>query len=438
MKKVKIIALLLVVVNMLSGCMFKTGDELLQAPKPSTDYIALQNKLDLELSNGSVYAAADSGSNRATIQLIDIDADATEEAVAFFRESSLSGTFNVVVYKKIGSEYIDMGRMTGHGSSIDTVEYPKLSPIGAGGIAVSWKISNQLERGLTVAKFENGTLEVVLDTQYMSYFIYDIDYDGLDEIFVINDENGVNYITMYDMVDGEMELAGTTELSMEIDTIARITTGELASGGRAVSIDSRVENESGLISDVIAISYDGKLVNLTISEEDLSGMSNYRMISSYTSKLNTTNYLYIPTVTPMLGYPADNTNTYNWITTWHMYDVYNTIKSDIYTYHSNAEGWYYELEQNQISNIVVDRTSASNIKISQFQYYINDTDYVSLFEIYTVPTDDYSESNLADGYIKLGQTTTNVYLAKNLNPQSTIKVTDEQIIENFNIISSSN
>lgn len=417
-----------------SGCLFKSGDELLQAPKPSTDYIALQNKLDIELSKGSVYAPPESGSNRATIQLYDIDADAEEEAIAFFRESALSGIFNVIVYKKIGSEYIDMGRMSGNGNNIAEVAYPKLSAIGAGGIAVSWRISNQIEKGLTVAKFENGKLEVVLDTQYSSYFIYDIDYDGLDEIFVINQENGRNFITMYDMVDSEMVLHSTIELSKEIDSIARITTGELSSGGRAVAFDSRIIGGTGLITDVIALSYEGELLNLTISQEDMSGMSNYRSISTYTSKLDTENTLYVPTITPMIGYTSDISNTTNLITIWHTYDVYNSTKSDIYTYHNIAESWFYKITSSEKKNIIANKFTNANVKITRFEQYVNDGDNIELFEIYTIPIADYVQGSFDEGYIELGKTTSNKYLAKNLNPQNILKVTDEEIIANFVII----
>lgn len=435
MKKIKHIMLFIAILTLCSGCLFKTGDELLQAPRASTDYIALQNELDKEISNGSVYASAEFGSNRATIQLIDIDADSEEEVVAFFRESALAGTFNIVVYKKIGSEYKEVGRMKGYGNSIDEVAYPKLSPFGAGGIAVSWRISNQTEKGLTIAKFENGSLEVVLDTQYSSYFLYDIDYDGVEEVFIINQENSRHYVRMYKMINGEMILVSTVELSKEIDTIARTTMGELLSGGRAIALDSRIEGETGLITDLLTLSYDGNLINLTIDPETKSGMGNYRLISTYTANLNTINNLYVPTLTPMILSKADTSNTLNWITTWHMYDVHNDMKSDIYTYHNSAEGWYYELTKDVISNITTNRTTASNTKITQFRYATSAYDTIALFEIYTVPNDDYSESSFGEEYIKLGKTTTNVYLGKNLNPQSIVRVTDQEIIDNFNVIS---
>lgn len=435
MKKIKAIILFLAISMLCSGCLFKTGDELLQAPKASTDYIALQRELDKELANGSVYASAELGSNRAMIQLIDIDSDSEEEVVAFFRESALAGTFNVIVYKKIGSEYKEVGRMTGYGNSIDEVAYPKLSPLGAGGIAVSWRISNQIEKGLTIAKFENGNLEVVLDTQYSSYVLFDIDYDGVEEVFVVNQENSRHYVKMYKIQYGEMILVSTVELSKEIDSIARTTTGELLSGGRAIAFDSRVTAETGLITDLLALDYEGKLINLTIDKEDKSGMSTYRLVSSYTSNLNTINNLYVPTLKPMILASSDTSNTSNWITTWHMYDLYNDTKSDIYTYHSSTEGWYYELSSDLLNHITTNRTTASNTKITQFRYYTSSYDSIALFEIYTIPNEDYTESSFGEEYIKLGKTTANVYLAKNLNPQSAVKVTDEEIIENFNVIS---
>ena len=433
MKKLILICLTLF---LLSGCSFKTGDELLKAPKPSKDYIALQNKLDKEIANGSVFAQPETGTNRNTVQLVDIDADSEEEAIAFFRESAVSGKFEVIAYKKIGNEYIEMGRITGVGSSIDKVEYPKLSPVGAGGIAISWKIANELERGLTVAKFEEGTFKTVLDTTYMSYTIFDIDADGLDEIFTITKEQDKPIINMYKMIDGDMELAASSYLSESIESVAKLTTGELISGTRAIAIDSRVKEDVGLVTDLITINQEGVLENLTINKDTGLSMSTYRLINTFTTKLYNNNVLYIPTITTMKGFKEESLNSIAFVTNWHLYDLYNPSQSDLYTYHSTAEGWYYKLTKDQKDHIGVKKSTASNIKITTFVHQIDENKHTPLFEIYTIPRDEYEENHFGNGYLMLGNDATNMFIAKNLKPADSKNVKDSEIIDNFQIISS--
>ena len=60
---------------LLSGCTFPMGDELLAAPKPSTNYQTLQVELEERLASGVSYTAPTEGDNRSAIQLIDINGD---------------------------------------------------------------------------------------------------------------------------------------------------------------------------------------------------------------------------------------------------------------------------------------------------------------------------------------------------------------------------
>lgn len=436
MRKGRILITFLAIL-MLSGCTIKTGDDLLSAPKPSEDYIVLQKQIDKELSTGKVFSAPEAGTNRNTVQLVDLDADSDyqEEVVAFFRESAVSGTFNVVVYKNEDDEYVEMGRIDGHGSNIDAVEYPRLSDIGAGGIAVSWKISNQLEKGLTVAKVENGEIIVVLDTQYMHYFITDTNYDGLDEIFVISRNNDRISLKMYEMDDSDLVLANEVYLSSEIDSVAKVTIGEMLSSGVTIAIDSRVVGESGLITDVISIK-NGQFTNLTINDENTSSMTTYRSINSYTTKLFNNSILYVPTIIPMRDSDMDNIATIAYITNWNVYDIDNPTMSDLYTYHNVSEGWYFDVSALDFKNLVVERTSISNVKVTKFIHIDNASVRSELFEIYVVDADSYNQTQFGNEYIHLGTATGYVYLAKNLYPNTNYRIGDNTLVTGFSVIKS--
>ena len=57
-------------------------------PKLSGEYESLESQIDALLSSGAEYAAPTSGSNLQSVQMIDLDGDGEEEAVAFFRRAN--------------------------------------------------------------------------------------------------------------------------------------------------------------------------------------------------------------------------------------------------------------------------------------------------------------------------------------------------------------
>ena len=77
---------LLLCLTGLSGCVFSSVEEMYALPKSSEAYVNLQAKINTEKGNAE-YIAPLSGENRQTIQLVDVDGDGVQEAVAFFRDA---------------------------------------------------------------------------------------------------------------------------------------------------------------------------------------------------------------------------------------------------------------------------------------------------------------------------------------------------------------
>ena len=107
MRSLRILPALLFLL-LLGGCVFPSGDELLAAPKPSSNYQSLQTELEKQLAQGVSYASPSEGENRSSIQLADLDNDGVEEAITFFRgaTSATSNKFTVAVYRKQDDSYV--------------------------------------------------------------------------------------------------------------------------------------------------------------------------------------------------------------------------------------------------------------------------------------------------------------------------------------------
>lgn len=127
----------------LGGCMFGNVDEMYALPKSSEAYVNLQAKINQEKGSAE-YIAPLSGENRQTIQLVDVDGDGVQEAVAFFRDTTSENPLKIVIFKQDEhEEYQVYTRIEGVGSEIESIDYLDLGGSGGMDILVSWQVSGR-------------------------------------------------------------------------------------------------------------------------------------------------------------------------------------------------------------------------------------------------------------------------------------------------------
>ena len=142
-------------------------------------------------SSSRATAAPQTGQNRSTVQLVDLDGDEVDEAVAFFRDSSTASTFTVYVFKKQEDAYVLSDSVTGHGLSVQSVEYPLFQKEGHKGIAIAWGLEDGQTSALTLCDFDSeGRIKTLLNTDFMNYRLCDLTGDGADELLVLSAGGG--------------------------------------------------------------------------------------------------------------------------------------------------------------------------------------------------------------------------------------------------------
>ncbi|MGN1008831.1 MAG: hypothetical protein ACI4PV_07775, partial [Butyricicoccus sp.] len=218
MKRITLLPVLAGLLVLLGGCEFKSGDKLLQPPQPSKTYEALQKQINAITEAGNIAVAPQSGENRTTVKLVDLDQDGEDEAVAFFCEAKNPDQFHVYVFQKEGDGYVTRGSVTGTGVQIASVSFPTLQPTGEKGIVLSWKLgSDSINTGMTVCSFENGRLNTLLETTYSSFITCDLDDNGTDDLVLLaTDATGRRSAQLYSCTAGKLELKGETTLAPEV------------------------------------------------------------------------------------------------------------------------------------------------------------------------------------------------------------------------------
>ena len=364
-KRGKVSLAILFMILVLGGCSLEYGDGLLSLPKLPGEYLMLQQELDAILSTGAVYAAAETGSNRQAVQLIDIDGDGEDEAIAFFRMPT--GEFLVCVYKRSEDGYVEIGRAEGYGNTIRAVNYPRVSASGQLALALSWGLDDSGSYGMTVFGFRDGELENLMDIQYGSLLVADVDDDSLDELcFAVRDPaTGGFSLRIYRYEKNEYRQQSETPMCVEVRSVARMTLGKAATGDDAVYIDSAAMG-GGYVTDVIRLAESGA-VNDTIDLGTGSGSQTWRPISVTCTDIDGDGVMDVPTIGAQP--PRDGESIAGEVQArlmWFDFTSGLPPAEVTRTFHNVSEKWYLIWPEKWRDDVVIQQSGFSGVSRTAF------------------------------------------------------------------------
>lgn len=438
MKPIRILPVLLSFL-LLGGCTFPSGDELLAAPRPSTNYQTLQTELDQRLASGVSYTAPTEGENRSSIQLIDLDSDGVEEAIAFFRgsTSATSNSFEICVYKRQGDQYAATGSVEGQGTSIQSVDYPVITPEGKRGMVITWRLTGDGTGALTMCDFdESCTPGVLLETEYSAMELTDLTGDGARDLLLLTtDPGGRRVARLYQYQNDKLLMAGEAATSPETVTVERMHSGRVQPNQPAVFAEERMASGVGLTTDIFVYS-EGTLMNLALDGEDSITRSTYRPISVYASDINADRVIELPRAVLMAGYDDAAASDVIFMLDWYVYSADRPPVAVATTYDNISDGWRLSLDESWHDRITAVKTTDSGLSAVEFLEYIGADQQIPLFTIYC------ATGSLREYYagrtdlIQLNETAQAVYFARIAEEaeQSTLQVSAADIQSRFSLV----
>lgn len=420
---------------LLSGCIAEASSNLLSVPKLSGDFLALQKRIDEITRTGAVQATPSGGDNLHTIQLIDLDCDGTKEAVSFFQNSKNSTEYSVYVHKKVDSEYIELGKITGHGLGIDSVFYPVCDSSGKRAVAVLWTIGETVDSYLSVGMTDGNSFSEKLSVQSSKLFISDLGEDNVNEIIsIVKDASSSEFSAkLFCFSDSEIKSMPSVPLSAGIRSIEKIQQSKLSDGSSAIFIDELVSGRNYL-TDVLVFKNE-TLSNISIDSVSRISSQTYRPISLCSSDIHGDGILAVPTASALAGYSGNDSST-QWCIEWNVVNKDGTLSPVLNTYHNSTEGWYIIWDKSWNNKITVERTETDGQKITVFSRYVSEGSNIPLFSIYSVADNDYGHP-LSDSHVQIGACANATYylsLADNIS-KSDIPISEESIRNSFRIIS---
>lgn len=358
-----LLAALILALTVLPGCgQFRITldpEDLYSLPTLPAKYTELNTQLNAILEKGAEYAAPTSGANIQPVQLVDLDGDGREEAVAFFRSSQDEKPLKICIFSAEEDTYRLTERIEGTGSGFYSVAYEDLDGDGRMELTVGWKVTVEHQVLEVYGLWPDGAVPL-LQADYVKYTTADLDQDGRKELVVIHaDAEGEGVADYYTwQPDGSLACQSYARISVtmaELSQQGRVTRGGLKGGAPALFVTGVTEMPRA-ITDILAVR-NGELTNIVLSET--YGVSNViaPFRSLYPTDINGDGCTEVSRPVRLHSLTEDGLSFER--TDWYQYDSNGTGTVALRTYQNQEDGWYLRLPEAWKDRIWVERSVTS-------------------------------------------------------------------------------
>ena len=411
-------------------------EELYALPELPARYTTLNQQLNAIQESSAEYAAPVSGSNIQPVQMVDLDGDGREEALAFFRQSDGEKPLKIYVFTDNGNSYTQTAVIEGSGLAVYSIAYSDMNGDGRMELIVGWRVSMDLQ-ALAVYALEPGGARELARSNYVKYAVADLNGDGMQELTVFRaNQDGVGAADCYLWKNGALTLSSTIRVSMtmaELSQQGKVTVGTLRSGEPALFVTGVAEGMRAM-TDVLLLR-GGELNNAVLSPTTgVSGESS-RFRALYPTDINGDGVTEVPRTVALYGeeLEGDTAQRVDWIS----FDAAGAAIRVLSTYHAIEDGWYLQLPDGWADTIYVGRSaSADEASVTFYMGDSRDQSYTPVLRITTLSGSNRERLAVRTGRFILGRNDGVIYAGELLkgNEGWADSVTEDEVRNAFSLI----
>lgn len=346
-------AILALTLLFLSGCGGMSS--LYCLPEPSDELLELQEALKEVHEDDLSYLVPTGGSRQEAVQLMDLDRDGTEEAVAFFRAEA--GGIRMAVLSKSQEAYQVSALVECAGDAITSVDYRDLTGDGTLEIILSCQLSEVVTQGLYIYGYDGGA-ELLLSESCGRYCLSDLNGDNTAELYCIasSGPDTPAVVKSYQHQDGGFLWIGDQPLQGAYGGIQRIREETLSDGQKTLLITSLLADGT-MVHDLLCTS-GTEFFNLAREEDTaLLKSGHIRGFYAYPQDMDGDGTVEFSTAEAL---PVFGDETPQYIIRWQGYSSDGPDREALLTYHNFSGLWYMTLPEAWEGNITIRQEEASD------------------------------------------------------------------------------
>lgn len=352
-------AILALTLLFLSGCGGMAS--LYCLPEPSDELLELQEALKEVQKDDLGYLVPTGGSRQEAVQLMDLDRDGTEEAMAFFRAEA--GGIRMAVLSKVQDTYQVSTLVECAGDTITSVDYRDLTGDGTLEIILSCQLSEVVTQGLYIYGY-NGGAELLLSESCGRYFLSDLDRDLMAELYCIasTGPDTPAVVKCYRYQDEGFLWVGDQPLQSPFGDIRRIREESLWDGQKTLLFTSLLEDGT-MVNDLLCTS-GTEFYNLAHGENTtLLKSGHIRGFYAYPQDMDGDGTVEFSTAEALPVYGEESPQH---IIRWQGFSSEGPAHQVIYTYHNFSGLWYMTLPEAWEGNITIRQQESPTMSLVTF------------------------------------------------------------------------
>lgn len=424
LKRPALLGLLLLACLLLAGCrMDSTMEELFTLPRLPTEYTTLSRQLDQLLSEGYEYMAPTSGRNIQSLQMVDIDGDGRDEALAFFRLNNGEKPLKIYVFHSREDSYELTSIIESSGTAIDSIYYEDLTGDGRKELIVGWKISADVQT-VTVYDMRPGPVQL-MQSNYTRLSFQELNGDGIPSLLLLRTNSDNQPVAEFcSWQEGSLSVSHRCALSSTMAELNQgsVVTGKLDQDTPAVFITG-INSQGIAVTDILVWQEDAGLVNAALDRS--TGLSAatapYRQLTP--QDINGDGI----TELPRPDSSVSDTKQADGMVFWEQYrpDGLATVER---TYHCLSGAWYFILPEDWTGEVTA---LASDAGIGETQVTLSVQGEKAL-SICALTGENRERRALRGNRVVLKRRTGTIYAAETLS--EIYSLDEETLRQNFNLI----